>query len=168
VSAEHDVLGRFAHLHDHVSLTRRIALRYVGQRHELQVPLSGPVTTATLAVARTEFDREHARNYGHDRPGEPVEIRAVSVTGTAERPKPALRNTGRDRPEQAMTGRRRLRLTTEPGVQDVPVYDRARLASGSGLRGPAVLESRDATIVVHTGQTATVHPTGTVVIEEAA
>jgi N-methylhydantoinase A len=92
----------------------------------------------------------------------------VSVTASAERPTPALRGTGRDKPEQALTGRRRLQLTTEPGVQDVAVYDRARLASGSGLQGPAVLESRDSTIVVHTGQTATVHPTGTVVIREAA
>jgi N-methylhydantoinase A/oxoprolinase/acetone carboxylase beta subunit len=42
------------------------------------------------------------------------------------------------------------------------------LASGSGLAGPAVLESRDSTIVVHTGQTASVHPTGAVLIQEAA
>jgi N-methylhydantoinase A len=168
-SAEADVLGRFERLRDSVAITRRIALRYVGQRHELQVDLDGgAITPAALERARERFDLEHARNYGHDRPGEPVEIRAVSVTASAERPKPTLRNTGRDRPEQAVTGRRRMRLTTEPGVQDVPVYDRARLASGSGLPGPAVIESRDSTIVVHTGQTATVHPTGTVLIREAA
>jgi len=167
-TAEADVLGRFAHLREGVEITRRIALRYVGQRHELQVALTGPVTRASLARAREAFDHEHARNYGHERRGELVEIRAVSVTGSAERPTPALRGAGRNTPEQTLTGRRRMRLTTEPGVQDVAVYDRARLASGSGLEGPAVLESRDSTIVVHTGQTATVHPTGTVVIREAA
>jgi N-methylhydantoinase A len=167
--AEGDVLGQFERLLERVAITRRIALRYVGQRHELQVELrSGRVTGASLQEARERFDLEHARNYGHDRPGEPVEVRAISVTATAERPKPALRNAGRDRPAQALTGRRQLRLTSEPGLQDVPVYDRARLASGSGLAGPAVLESRDSTIVVHTGQTAGVHPTGAVVIQEAA
>jgi N-methylhydantoinase A len=167
--AEGDVLGQFERLRERVAITRRIALRYVGQRHELQVELrSGRVTGASLQEARERFDLEHARNYGHDRPGEPVEIRAISVTATAERPKPALRNTGRDRPVQALTGHRQLRLTSEPGLQDVPVYDRARLASGSGLAGPAVLESRDSTIVVHTGQTAKIHPTGAVLIQEAA
>ncbi|MCW3063702.1 MAG: hydantoinase [Solirubrobacterales bacterium] len=167
--AEGDVLAQFGRLRERVAITRRIALRYVGQRHELQVEMRpGGMTGASLQEARERFDLEHGRNYGHDRPGEPVEVRAISVTATAERPKPALRNTGRDRPVQALTGRRQLRLTSEPGLQDVPVYDRARLASGSGLAGPAVLESRDSTIVVHTGQTAAIHPTGAVLIQEAA
>jgi N-methylhydantoinase A len=138
----------------------------VGQRHELRVPLApGRVTARSLVEARLAFDRVHGLNYAHERPGDPVEIRAIAVTATVPRPKPALRNPGTERLENALKEYRSIHLMGETSARRVPVYERPRLATGTVLRGPAVLESPDATVVICPGQTAAVHHTGTIMIE---
>jgi N-methylhydantoinase A len=149
-----------------LSLSRELALRYVGQRHELRVPLAGSaITQGSLLDARSSFDRLHALNYGHERPTDSVEVRAISVIAAVSRPKPQLSNRGCLRPGNALTERRRIRLVGDNDAQDVPVYDRTQLATGCELHGPAVLESPDATIVLHGGERATVHETGSVLVE---
>jgi N-methylhydantoinase A len=164
--AELVALAQFAERADDVLLSRELSLRYVGQRHELRVPLpQARVDEKALAEARLEFDRQHGLNYGHDRPLDPVEVRGLAVTATLARPYPVARNAGTEAPEAALNERRRVRLTGEPDWLDVPVYDRLRLATGSVLTGPAILESPDATVVIYSGQRASVHETGSVVIE---
>jgi N-methylhydantoinase A len=36
-------------------------------------------------------------------------------------------------------------------LQKTPVYDGAKLAAGNALRGPAIVETADTTVVVHPG-----------------
>jgi N-methylhydantoinase A len=147
-------------------LSRELSLRYLGQRHELRVPLpQARLDEATLAEARLEFDRNHGLNYGHERPEDPVELRGLAVTATLARPHPVARNTGTEPPGAALEEPRRVRLTGEPDWFEVPVYERVRLATGSILDGPAILESPDSTVVIYSGQRASVHETGSVVIE---
>jgi N-methylhydantoinase A/oxoprolinase/acetone carboxylase beta subunit len=163
---ENRVLVSFADARDEVVLARELALRYVGQRHELRVPLApGSVTPTTLREARDAFDRQHAVNYGHERPGDPVELRAAAVVATSERPRPALRNRGRKRAEDVLKERRRVRLAGEEDWLDVPVYERLGLATGILLQGPAIIEAGDSTIVIYPGQRASVHETGSVIVE---
>jgi N-methylhydantoinase A len=167
--AEATALAEFANPRDDIRVARTLALRYVGQRHELQVPLAGARTRVErLAAARGAFDRLHRLNYGHDRPGDPVELRGISVTATVERPSPLLRHAGDAAPAAARTDRRRVRMVGEPTATDVDVYDRTRLAAGVSVAGPAIFESADSTAVVYPGQRATVHETGAIVIEQAA
>jgi N-methylhydantoinase A len=162
---EAEARARLGSAGEQASVGRQVSLRYVGQRHELEVPLAGGAVNGTLADARAEFDRLHAANYGHERPGDPVEVRAVAVVATIERPKPRLVNPGDRRPEDAVTGRRSLRLVGEGARRDAPVYTREQLMTAAVLEGPAILESRDATVVVYEGQRARVHSTGSLLIE---
>jgi N-methylhydantoinase A len=150
----------------HVTLARELALRYVGQRHELRVPLAGGrVTRESLEEARQAFDRVHGDNYGHVREHDRVELRTIAVVATIARPKPRFVNTGRARPEDALKERRRVHLAGTTEATDVPVYDRVELATGSILYGPAILESADATVVLYPGERATIHPTGSVIAD---
>jgi N-methylhydantoinase A len=162
--AESAALEQFSVARDAVELRREVALRYVGQRHELRVGLAAPVGRQTLAEARLAFDRMHGANYGHERPSDPVEIRAIGVTAVVERRRPKLANAGSARPLDCMRDRRQVRLTGTGERASVPVYDRPRLATGSVIEGPSVLESPDATVVVYPGQRAVVHETGSLVI----
>ena len=167
--AESSVLREFPNPRDDVQIRRTMSLRYVGQRHELQVPLAGGRASATLfAAARTAFDAAHLATFAHDRPDEPVELRAIAVTATVVRPVPRLRHAGTSSVEVAQIDCRRVLLTGEQSEIDVPVYERAAIAPGLTLDGPAILESSDATIVVYPGQLARVHGTGSLLITEQA
>jgi N-methylhydantoinase A len=162
--AESAALEQFAVAREAIELRREVALRYIGQRHELRVPLAAPIGQQALREARLAFDRMHAANYGHERPADAVEIRAIGVTAVVGRPRPALANTGSERPLDCLRERRSMRLTGTGERAEVPVYERPRLVSGCAIEGPAVLESADATVVVYPGQRAVVHETGSLVI----
>lgn len=162
--AEAAALEQFVATRDEVVLQREAALRYVGQRHELRVPLTTPIDQASLAEARRAFDRAHAGSYGHDRPHDAVEIRAIGVTAVVARHRPRLASSGRARPLDCLKEHRQIRLTGTQATADVPVYDRARLQTDAVIEGPAVLESGDATVVVYARQRAVVHHTGSLVI----
>ena len=46
------------------------------------------------------------------------------------------------------------------GLKKTPVYDGAKLAVGNVLRGPAIVETADTTVVVHPGTTLRVDALG--------
>jgi N-methylhydantoinase A len=165
--AEAAVLREFPNPRDDVQLRREMSLRYVGQRHELQVPLApGRACAQGFEQAREGFDRLHRASFEHDRPGEPVELRGITVTATVTRPVPALRHQGTQSVSASLRERREVRLTGEPEATEVPVFDRAAIAAGQTIEGPAILESGDATVVVYPAQQAFVHDTGSLLITE--
>ena len=95
---------------------------------------------------------------------------------SASRPRSTCRAL-RWRPCRPAPGRHRgARSKGERPVCDVDadrffaagVYDRAKLAAGDRVAGPAVIEQFDATTMVLAGQAATVDPYGILVIESAA
>jgi N-methylhydantoinase A len=167
--AESAVLREFPNPRDDVQLRRELSLRYVGQRHELQVALGGGRTSAELFhQARVDFDQLHRSTFEHDRPDDPVELRGIAVTATVTRPAPVLGHPGAESVNGSLREHRRVLLTGEGAPTEVPVYDRDRIAAGLTIEGPAILESADATAVVLTGQTARVHDTGSLLITERA
>ena len=146
-----------------------MSLRYVGQRHELQVPLAGGRASAeAFDRARLDFDRLHRSTFEHDRPADPVELRGIAVTATVDRPVPVLRHQGTESVSASLRDRRQVLLTGEAAPTEVPVYDRISIAPGLTIDGPAILESADATVVVYPAQTALVHETGSLLITEGA
>jgi N-methylhydantoinase A len=165
--AEAAVLREFPNPRDDVRLEREMALRYVGQRHELHVSLAGGRSSADVfSRARLDFDRLHLATFEHDRPAEPVELRGIAVTATVVRPVPVLRHQGTESVDGSLRDRRQVLLTGALSTTDVPVYDRVSIAPGLCIDGPAILESADATVVVYPGQTARVHETGSLLITE--
>jgi N-methylhydantoinase A len=68
----------------------------------------------------------------------------------------------------ALVGRRAVDFAETGGGLDTPVYDRARLAAGNRVPGPAVIEQFDSTTLLHPGQAARVDPLGCLVVAEEA
>jgi len=144
-----------------------IDMRYAGQGYELTVPLaSGRVTKKTLAEIRATFDETHEKLFGHSGPEEPVEVVTYRVTGIGKLPEvkmPVFRRKGTPL-KTAYLGKRRARF--DGAACDAAVYQRERLDVGHGIKGPAIIEQLDSTLVVHPGQLARVDRFKNIVITE--
>jgi len=68
--------------------------------------------------------------------------------------------------EEAQKGARRVFLGREGGVHLTPVYDRSLLANGHDLRGPALIESEQTTLLVPPGWRMRVDRYNNAVLEE--
>ncbi len=144
--------------------TRRAALaRYLGQSSEIEVPLTGTVTPASIAEA---FGVEHERTYGFRAPAsEPVELMGLSVItrGMPERP----RLPERIPPFAASVPATRRAWFPNGGWTETPVVDRAGLAKGPRV-GPLIVQEYDATCLVPHSFRASVDSFGNIAMEATA
>ncbi|MFM8678370.1 MAG: hydantoinase/oxoprolinase family protein [Alphaproteobacteria bacterium] len=142
--------------------------RYVGQNFELPIALGHADPMPDAAAIRAAFFAEHERAYGFHNPADPVEVvnfRLVAVGRLAQpeaRPAPAGK-AGAPEP----VDRRPVWFEAGAAV-DTPVFDRARLAPGNVVAGPAVIEQLDATILLFPGDRGTVDAHLNLVVELAA
>jgi N-methylhydantoinase A len=63
-------------------------------------------------------------------------------------------------PSAALRGKRDIYWPDLKKRRATPVYDGERLAIGNRLRGPAIVETADTTVVVHPGRTLRLDPLG--------
>ena len=125
-----------------------LEMRYRGQGHQLSIAYDGD-----LATALDLFHQAHKRVFGYDRRDQSVEVMLVRLSGSApaatdQLPLPVIE--AHDEPVIASSP-----LWIGDQWVEVPVYDRARLAPGTELTGPLIIEQQDTTLVVGT-QTLTV------------
>jgi len=131
---------------DRQRLLRSVDVRYRGQAFELNVAVSEPLDADALEA---DFHTQHRRSYGHANPGTPVELVNARLVAYGLVAKPAAESHG-----GAADGE--PPVVTRPvwfgGVAyDCPVWERDRLATGAGLRGPAIVEEFGATTVIPPG-----------------
>lgn len=155
---------------EEMSFERRADVRYVGQSHELAVPLTRRrLEAADFRKLLEEFHREHDRAYGFSAPGEPAELVNLRLTAIGNIAKPRLRKLdGNGGPaEAALKATRAVYFAESGGYVDCPIYDRYRLGSNAVVDGPAVVEEMDSTTVIHPGYRARVDPFGNLILSEA-
>ncbi len=124
-------------------------MRYRGQFFVVDVALPQDAFDAPdLRPAEEAFHAEHARIYNH-RSAAAVEFVALRVRIAGRMPNPAANPLGPegDGAGDAHIGRRAIRLRGR-SYADTPVLDRRRLQSGSQVKGPAIIEQADATVLV--------------------
>lgn len=141
-------------------------MRYPGQSFEVDVPLQRRhVEAGDLPAMAEAFHTEHERLYSHcDRSAVPefVHLR-VRVKGRI--PMPGKPET-RPEPAAAPIAPRTHRDILFDGTvhRRSPIYDREALRLGQSVRGPCVIEQRDATILVPPGYCAASAAFDTVII----
>jgi N-methylhydantoinase A len=132
-------------------------MRYAGQGYEITVPVkSGSLSDADVAAIRRGFDDLHKQLFGHAAPDEPVEVVTYRVAGIGQVPEvkmPRFKPEGRPLSD-AHLGSRTARF--DGADVTAQVYQRERLDVGHAIKGPAIVEQLDATLVVPPGQTARV------------
>ena len=161
-------LGREGMAEMAMEFRRQADLRYVGQSHELTLPL----TTEALGPAQLEqlleqFHRTHDRAYGFSAPGEDVELVSVRLSAIGQIAKPALAPLAKATGEATAKGHRPVYFAESEGYVDCPVYDRYTLGADSVVRGPAIVEEIDSTTVVHPQYQVRVDDVGQMVLTAA-
>ena len=138
--------------------TRTAFMRYVGQGHEIPVPLPARVLTPDdVAAVRGRYDAEYTKFYDRPVPGSDVEIMGYAVVvatvmeEAAIAPAPAVAKS-----EAAANGTRLVRDTTTGEVAPWSVYDRTALVPGTRIAGPAIIAEDETSTLVGPGWTATV------------
>ena len=143
---------------------RRMAyMRYVGQGHEIPVPLPArPLRAADVALIRARYDEEYTRFYDRPVPGSDVEIMsyAVVVATVQDAVEAAAAESTLFEPESAASGTQLVRDTTTGEVASWAVYDRAALQPGARIVGPAILAEDETSTLVGPGWTALVNGLG--------
>ncbi len=151
-----------------VRLTRLIDLRYPHQGYSLAVECPGALAgDEDKAALKARFDALHLQVYGQSAPREDAEIVTFRIQAEIDVPRLALAPLapGDGNAARALNGERPLYDLDAGRFVTAGIYDRAKLAAGDRIAGPAVIDQFDATTVVLAGQAATVDAYGTLVIE---
>ncbi len=122
-------------------------LRYKGQEFTLRINLDAADAAETSAVARERFRREYRTRYGHVYDEVPIELVNLWLVGFAPVAKPPVDQAPAIDPAPAATATRPVFFPGH-GWLETPVLFRDRLASGSELKGPAVIEEYGATTCI--------------------
>lgn len=150
---------------DQVRFLRYGNLRYENQEHGVEVLLpEGAIDAAAVAAIAATFHESYEREYTY-RLAAPVEFVGAHLVAIAEVGKLApatLPTTGRT-VEQAAKARRPVDFATE-GVHAADVYDGELLEPGMAFGGPAIVETKGSTTVVHPGDEVTVDQFGNLLI----
>ena len=141
---------------------RRVAyMRYVGQGHEIPVPLPArPLAQGDVAAIRADYDREYSRYYDRPVPGSDVEIMsyAVLVATVPEEVADPVPTAGDAATKPVRMQKVRDTVTGE--VAEWAVYDRAALGPGATLRGPAIVAEDETSTLVGPGWSASINALG--------
>jgi 5-oxoprolinase (ATP-hydrolysing)/N-methylhydantoinase A len=139
---------------------RTADMRVVGQLHEINVPIpAGPLDSAAYATIRKAFEDVYSARYTRVPPEAELEILSFRVRASGATPKLALRQADiHESGESALKGHRKAYFGE--GFVEAAVYDRYRLRAGAEVKGPAIIEEREATTVVPPGDLLTVDEAG--------
>ena len=147
-----------------------VEMRYVGQTHEVTVPLpssNGVVSMTDISSAIQGFHHLHKQLYTFNKPEDEIEILSIQLDLIGVRTKPILQTAPRHgtNPNAARKGQR---LVYSPLTQDfvnTNIYHGDQVTAGNVIDGPAVIEETATSIVIFPGQRATLNEHLTYVIE---
>jgi N-methylhydantoinase A len=137
-----------------MTVTRSADMRYLHQGFEINIPVpDGQLRAADIPLLQANFDQEYARMY--KRLNANVDVEALNWRVIVSGPRPTIQlapAAGLQVPVVATRkGERPAYFPETSGYLDCPVYDRYQLAAGMVLRGPAIIEERESTVVVGPG-----------------
>jgi N-methylhydantoinase A len=136
-----------------IVLQRSIDMMYQGQWRSLAVAAPSPI--GAMRDLTEAFHRSHEREYNFRRDEAPVGLFRLNLKAIGMVPKAELAAHAPTGATPEPTNRRPVWFDADAGV-DTPVYERADLPAGFSLKGPAVVEQVDSTVVIPPGTTASV------------
>jgi N-methylhydantoinase A len=149
--------------------TRIAFMRYVGQGHEIPVPLPArPLQPADVPTIRTAYDTEYSRFYDRPVPGSDVEIMSYAVV-VATIVTPAASATAALIDTEPVPARhQQVRDTVTGETAAWAVHDRAALHPGARLQGPAIVAENETSTLIAPGWTARINGHGYIELQRGA
>jgi N-methylhydantoinase A len=162
--AEADMVRR-RDIIEHV-LMRSLDMRYEKQFHMLNIPMGNKkFDRETLRSAGRAFTEKHEELYDFRDEVEKIKIVNARLTAIGKIERPMMRKY-RERAQSADKARKGLRnvlgLPEKAGI-----YDREKLAPGTHLKGPAILEAMDTTVWIPPGYTGEVDECKNVIMKKS-
>ena len=134
-----------------VTVARSADMRYVRQGREISVPLpDGALSRPSVPTIQQSYYSVYQELYSRYLTDIPIET--VSWRVLASGPKPTI-ELKKDSYESgaALKGKRPVYFSEYEGFTECPVYNRYRMGPGTTLKGPAIIEERESTLVVGPG-----------------
>ena len=125
---------------------------YMGQSHYIEAPIDLAASDALGTLYRS-FEAAHQRLNGHQT-GAPAKIVNLRVVHRAHRPPVSVGAKLSDTKGRSLKGRRSVLFPGETARADALLHDRALLAEGEQLVGPAIIEQTDSTTLLLPGWSA--------------
>ncbi|MDH3215036.1 MAG: hydantoinase/oxoprolinase family protein [Candidatus Krumholzibacteria bacterium] len=154
---------------DRIDFYPVLDLRYVGQYHEVQLPVSWQdVQVYDLKRIHRAFHCEHNRLFGYSLEEEGTEIELINVRlrviGRTEKPRFLGGEQGPVSLDSALKERRPVYIPEEGAMKDVPVYDGDVRLGGHTIAGPAVIEKVNTSILVSDSYSCTIDTYGSCIV----
>jgi N-methylhydantoinase A len=140
-------------------------LRYENQEHSVEVPLpDGSIDAAAVTEIANTFHDVYEREYTYrlDAPIEFVGAHVVAIAEVGKLEPTPLPVTGRSLAD-VRKGRRLVDYATE-GIHEADIYEGELLEPGMSFDGPAIVETKGSTVVVHAGNEVRVDDYGNLII----
>ena len=147
---------------------RYVEARYEGQSFEVRVQFEQPIDNVSLEAFLLAFHAEHKTQYSYDIQERHVEIVNCRLEAVGETPKPPMESTSAGEDGSHSRNTRKVHFGAEGGWLDAAIRNRASLAPGDQIVGPAVIEEMSSTTVVPPGCRANVDAIGNLVLEQNA
>ena len=146
---------------------RRIAyMRYVGQGHEITVPLPVRELDADdAATLRETFEREYSVLFRRPIPGAAIEALSWSVLISTKAERPAAMNGAPEQRAPSPDGSRSFFDGRAGKSIDVPLYRRERMGAGVRVVGPAIIAEDETSTFVTASFDARIDAAGCIVME---
>jgi N-methylhydantoinase A len=133
-----------------ITYHRTADVRYIGQGHEVSVPLpEGGLGPRHLPQITEAFETIYRNLYGRKGPDVPLEVINWRVVASGPRPEIKLKLahtiSAGGGPRK---GSRRAYFPETGRYVDTPVYDRYALKPEMELEGPAIVEERESTLII--------------------
>lgn len=141
-------------------LSRSVDMKYKGQVHEVRVTVPRTLDDGIPEKIVEAFESAYEQKYGPGTAYKAAGIQALTwrVSGRGRTTKPAFTRLplGSHCPSGTSTGTREVYFSETRGKVATRIYDREKLRPGNVVKGPAIIEALDTTIVVHPGQRASI------------
>jgi len=135
----------------------------------LTIDVPGDHRTVDVPALTEAFCVMHRKVYGYAPQEEPTELVNIRSTAVGAVRRPAQRRVERGGADSrhARVSQREVFFSEAGGLVLCDVLDRYRLQAGNRLAGPAIVQEKDSTTVLHPGYQAEIDTSGNMLIEEA-
>lgn len=152
-------------------LLRFADIRYAGQHHEVtvEIPSGSELVESHIEQIAQTFHDAHERLYTYATPETPLEIMNLRITAVGDVDKAVIteEDKGTEDASAAEKGGRDVYFAGRGDFVRTPVFDRGKLKAGNRILGPAVIEERITTVIVHPGWEAWIDGFGNIIMEAA-
>jgi N-methylhydantoinase A/oxoprolinase/acetone carboxylase beta subunit len=132
-----------------ITFLRTADVRYVGQFHEVEVPVpAGLIDAAAMERAIEGFHGRHEQLYNSNMPWQQVELLTFRLRATTPKAPFEMRRIDAGGPDASAAHKRTRRAWFDGQEVDTSVYDGALLRAGNEFHGPAMIEEATTTVVV--------------------